>query len=220
MLSVVCRAEASSPEPKTLLRLAERQYHALDYEVAVETLQRVLTKNELSRMDTARALLYLGVCYSSFGKRTKAVAAFSAVLARRPDFRLPRGVAPHLWANYRAALIERGLPMKPYQDRNQKDLASTEQRQGTVSVGDHSGVRPLLAVDARPHWAVVWVDDELVGHSPLQVPLKAGKHKVVVSSPRLNEDRTFTITSKPRTKTKIVVKWTAGGKKSAALFGD
>lgn len=67
---------------------------------------------------------------------------------------------------------------------------------------DIEGDRCLLAVDVRP-WAEVWVGGQKVGHTPMQVQLPPGPHKVELKNPEAKFSKTYRIKARKGKKFKI-----------------
>jgi serine/threonine protein kinase len=73
---------------------------------------------------------------------------------------------------------------------------------GKMITKDIEGDRALLAVDVRP-WAEVWVDGKKVGHTPMQVQLPPGPHKVELKNPDIKFSKTYRFKARKGKKTKI-----------------
>ena len=60
-----------------------------------------------------------------------------------------------------------------------------------VSVVSIKSKDALLAVDVRPGWAEVWIDGTQQGHTPIQLTVEPGRHKIELKNEELNYHRVY-----------------------------
>ncbi len=102
-----------SPAAEQLLQEAEKYYEALEYEAALQNLVKVLQTEGVAPLQRARAMLYIGVCFTALGRAEDAVQAFMELLKIKPDFRIPDQVSPSIKAMFKEALTRLKLPEQP-----------------------------------------------------------------------------------------------------------
>ena len=111
---LLCAPGAEAQQsPEVLLKKAEQQYEQLEYAEALKTLIKVHSASGATKIQRARAYLYMGVCFTALGKANDAILAFIEVLKRRPNFRMPGAVSPSIRAMFNAALKRLKLPVAP-----------------------------------------------------------------------------------------------------------
>jgi eukaryotic-like serine/threonine-protein kinase len=121
-------------------------------------------------------------------KSTKAATAPSTKTARKPAVaRLPGKVRPGRRPATKPAAAKKGASPKGT---------------GKMITTDIEGDRALLAVDVRP-WAEIWIDGKKVGHTPMQVQLPPGPHKVELKNPDIKFSKIYKIKARKGKKTKI-----------------
>ncbi len=104
--------QGGQPTPEQLLEQAMIYYQQMEYEQAVNYLAAVIQSPGVQPMVMARALLFLGTCFTALGKAENAVASFVSLLKVMPNFRLPEGYSPSVKAMFSEALKKLNLPEK------------------------------------------------------------------------------------------------------------
>jgi serine/threonine protein kinase len=86
---------------------------------------------------------------------------------------------------------------------HKEDLKATTKGESKVTVSAVEGDVALIAADVRP-WAEVWVDGKKIGHTPIQVQVPPGLHKVELRNPDLKFAKTFPVKAAKGKKVKIL----------------
>jgi tetratricopeptide (TPR) repeat protein len=94
LLQLTAAAQEKSPA-QALVESALRYYESLEYERAIEELQRAQLRAR-DEDETLAVLLHQGIILAELGRAEEAAAAFETALRLRPDARLPVVVAPKI----------------------------------------------------------------------------------------------------------------------------
>jgi tetratricopeptide (TPR) repeat protein len=94
LLQLSATAQEKS-QAQALVESALRYYESLEYERAIEELQRAQLRAR-TEDETVSILLHQGIILSELGRMEEATAAFESALRLRPDARLPVAVAPKI----------------------------------------------------------------------------------------------------------------------------
>jgi tetratricopeptide (TPR) repeat protein len=94
-------AQTQEDEVALYVTAAARLYENLEYERALEQLERAKKRSRGIRTDVEIAL-YQGLIRADMGQREESVAAFKAALLLRPDVRLPVRTSPKTEAGFEA----------------------------------------------------------------------------------------------------------------------
>ena len=122
-----------SPEAEA----AQGQVDAGDYEDAIATVERGLTKPDLTDDQLAELYRLLGLSHLYLGNEEKARASFEKLLQARPDYEIPKGAPPKVRALY--ARIKEDI-----KKRRVRPVTLTLEPLGAVSPGAPAAVRARI----------------------------------------------------------------------------
>ncbi|NMC71501.1 MAG: hypothetical protein GYA57_15735 [Myxococcales bacterium] len=139
-------ARGTGPDP---LGPAYEALDALDYEEALQRLESVLARTDLSAEDRNRALEMEAACRVYLGDREAALAGFAALHRRDPGWRLSDDYPPRVRAVYEEAFRQPREPIRV----EIRPLPGPAVRQGVLTVQIESGadaIDRLWLVVPRP----------------------------------------------------------------------
>ena len=137
-LLIAAAPPAGSPVRPFLLSAAQL-YQALEYEHALEQLERARKLPNRTADDDVQIALYEGIVLGELGRGADSSAAFRVALAIDPDATLPLKVSPKLEAQF-TALLEKA--------RKARDEFNAQQRQTAAGVAPAMTPTPEVAAPA------------------------------------------------------------------------
>ncbi|MCA9666875.1 MAG: tetratricopeptide repeat protein [Myxococcales bacterium] len=170
-------AALAQAQPEALLKQAESFYEQLEYTKALRVLIKVQQAKGVTKIQQARAYLYMGVCFTALGRARDAVAAFKEVLKRRPRFRMPAGVSPSIRAMFMVALKQMSLPATPGRAPARRPTAGGGSKgAGTSNAVDLDARAPTKSALGKPVTVKIDIDDprKLVHHLWIRWRVKGG----------------------------------------------
>lgn len=124
-------ARAQSPEVRKYLNAAANMYENLEYEKALQQIERA-RKKATTAADDAAIALYQGIVLSDMGKEEKALTAFKTGLSFDPDAKLPLDVSPKVEAIFeraRASVKKLLGPQLARQEEEERKRKEAEERE-------------------------------------------------------------------------------------------